>query len=283
VRTLSRIVAVFSMIGFVASFGLWFNAFRYDSSLEYGVIYRGGVYNFGISNDLQGVGFGGGWQWRDPLLGSEWVRNRKVGWHYRSGRSDPRGGPIDQYLFRFRLNTATTESVWEKSRFVGFEIGHFLLAFFFSVPSLLWLAAWRRHRRRAIALSGKCPQCGYDLRVTPDRCPECGMPMPDRQRQSCMAVLAVWVGIFLPPWFASGWRPFSQIMPECFWDKKTQLACALVGPIVAALFCVAAAFRVSRSRGQLGGLEFAWTGLTFSLLWLLLVIVLVVIYPLNRV
>ena len=71
------------------------------------------------------------------------------------------------------------------SRFLGFgfvhneiwgdrviAIPHWFIVLLFAILPALRLRAAIRSRRHGLA--GLCPTCSYDLRATPDRCPECG-------------------------------------------------------------------------------------------------------------
>jgi hypothetical protein len=67
--------------------------------------------------------------------------------------------------------TRPIKGVW-----TGAFIPHaYLLALFATLPAI---RLYRRLRRRHLALPGHCIKCGYDLRATPHRCPECGIDAP---------------------------------------------------------------------------------------------------------
>jgi hypothetical protein len=54
---------------------------------------------------------------------------------------------------------------------------YWLIGLLASTPLMPSVWRWARHRQRVG--DGLCSQCGYDLRHTTDRCPECGQAVPD--------------------------------------------------------------------------------------------------------
>jgi hypothetical protein len=114
----------------------------------------------------------------------------------RSLRLNDRGGVAAPWFTLDALKITNLPLEWE---FPGFKIGfaagpydriyrvvqivlpHWLLAAVFALPPGRWCA--RRFRRKVLARENLCSTCGYDLRATPDRCPECGTaPEPHNPR-----------------------------------------------------------------------------------------------------
>ena len=60
--------------------------------------------------------------------------------------------------------------------FHGMSVKHYWLALVFGILPAFWIVSgsYRWRQRRRAAAKGRCSHCGYDLRATPDRCPECG-------------------------------------------------------------------------------------------------------------
>jgi hypothetical protein len=58
------------------------------------------------------------------------------------------------------------------------RIPHWFLLLLSGFLPTIWLIKFSSHRRKLV---GCCVKCGYDLRATPDRCPECGTIPPIKQ------------------------------------------------------------------------------------------------------
>jgi hypothetical protein len=96
-----------------------------------------------------------GLQWRfstragGPMIPSDWLGFR---FQFRSGAGPWR--PVQLPMAEWRI-----------------EIPYWFLITLTGVPAIIFLIRARRLKPMG---PGRCERCGYDLRATPERCPECG-------------------------------------------------------------------------------------------------------------
>jgi hypothetical protein len=159
-RRLLNLLALLSLLVFVAVVALWVRSYWFVDTLTssgatvHSISSHNGLL---VWNSHRRDPFEQALPWRqvyrgrdlsyawDRLGGSVWNR---LGFGHALGGT-PAGNPITQRV-----------------------APHWFLTLLAALPATLVTAVRSRHRRRM--RTGLCPTCGYDLRATPGRCPECG-------------------------------------------------------------------------------------------------------------
>lgn len=168
-RWLVRLFCAMSLILFVAACALWVRAVKMTDMISMPLASAEVV----IANGRTGLNVGAG-VYDDPAALSE------VHFEWQAEPWSPRHGLWIKRLPSFLGFRATkargTRSDMDGNVYpmsYGFVVlPHWFLAVATFVPPALFTARrLRTWRRRARSL---CASCGYDLRATPDRCPECG-------------------------------------------------------------------------------------------------------------
>ena len=168
-RTLLRIVmnslAMLSLLLFVATLTMWIRSQWYFDRLQY----EGIPHTDGFSIAFYSCSS----RFCIPVSRRIWTGQR-CDW-----RSDSARGQIDVDWYERYYGKDTL------IRLPGFRLGrldtgyvfHFHCIYPFVLCAILpaiWLTQNRRGKIRSRTLAGCCIHCGYDLRATPHRCPECG-------------------------------------------------------------------------------------------------------------
>jgi hypothetical protein len=157
---------------------------------EYALFARTGViqFHYSIKTDVVQHGWNA---WAIEEVGFQPADEpATVSWRYRgprvmfSQRRVYQEGEVLMGSYVPEPSTGRTTALGEWTRVIG--VPHWPVALVLALPTTWTALALRRRwigRRRRRA--GLCPRCGYDLRETPERCPECGL-----ERDSILALPA---------------------------------------------------------------------------------------------
>ncbi|MCH8913227.1 MAG: hypothetical protein IIA33_06615 [Planctomycetes bacterium] len=172
---LRKTLTILSLIGLLLSVGLWARSFRWmdviliptsgqDHFVADSVL---GVIHVGLTYDSS----------RPPVEEARYIASdareydRSMQENIRKMMTIFPNSTWNPYkAFQWENSTVTARGITMRTKAVAFP--HWLFVLLFSMP--LFVAGARVHRRRKRKKLGLCLKCGYDLRGSKKRCPECG-------------------------------------------------------------------------------------------------------------
>ena len=181
-----HLLAVLSLMMCAATVVFWVRSYRFDEGAGYRLK---GEYSYRIVSQPGSVWFeivheisffdkkpmpdvlSGAWTFSDPhdrfwTLGF-WYKDpgqfHFLGFVYKRG---------ERFMNRYmRESGVVALDAYPES---SVAVPYWALVTLFALLPLFWV--WRLARRHFRRLPGHCVKCGYDLRASQDRCPECGTP-----------------------------------------------------------------------------------------------------------
>ncbi len=182
---LFNLAAALSLVLCVATVPMWFVGWMPMGSLH-GSYYGWGSYFpeqrtyrwIGLDLFEGSVGFRISWETWPADYATPWGN---VGWFHSGSRFHDSVGWSTWNRIGFAAYDESRPVGGVVFRNQGFLMPCWALAIAAAVLPVMrirsWFLAYRRRYRREHQL---CWNCGYDLRATPERCPECGTPVPVR-------------------------------------------------------------------------------------------------------
>ena len=169
-RRLFAILSAFSLLACVAIVALWVRSFWATD----GVVYDWSRSGYGLMNNQTSCGviyithwYSSPTRYRpQPHLGFFWV-SEPPRWRFQL--------PPHWHVYRVYGDICLAYGPGISEDIVLVPLPHWLLFLLSSLLPVFWFRSARRRRRERV---GTCKNCGYDLRASTSKCPECGMQVP---------------------------------------------------------------------------------------------------------